>query len=128
MIIANLCSLSDQIVMETIQANPVSGNDAMDQSSDSTLVEPQTNSKTPRRIEEKEYLCTQCHESFKSAKLLRKHFLSVFFPSFMRKKCSILSWNYLRCTVVKNKRKHIPQERSTNTPSLHSSRRDKYRC
>lgn len=69
MIIVHLCSLSDQIAMETIQANPVSAAD-MDQSSDSisqiSLVEPQTNSKTPQRIEEKEYLCSQCHESFKA--------------------------------------------------------------
>lgn len=81
MIIANLCSLSDQIVMETIQTNPVSANDAVDQSSDSiSLMEPQTNSKTPRRIEEKEYLCSQCHENFKSAKLLRQRFLSREMP------------------------------------------------
>ena len=108
MIIANLCSLSDQIVMETIQANPVSGNDAMDQSSDSTLVEPQTNSKTPRRIEEKEYLCTQCHESFKSAKLLREHFLSHTTSLEMPFKCSTCGEGF--CDLL-SKRKHLSKHR-----------------
>lgn len=108
MIIGNLCSLSDQIVMETIQANPVSGNDAMDQSSDSTLVEPQTNSKTPRRIEEKEYFCSQCHVSFKSAKLLRKHFLSHTTSLEMPFKCSTCGEGF--CDLL-SKRKHLSKHR-----------------
>ena len=45
--------------METIQANPVSAANDMDRSSDCiSVVEPQTNSKTPQGIGEKGYLCS----------------------------------------------------------------------
>ena len=111
MIIVHLCSLSDQITMETIQTNPVSAAD-MDQSSDSiskiSLVEPQTNSKTPQRIEEKEYLCSQYHQSFKSAKLLRKHFFSHTTSLEMPFKCSTCGEGF--CDLLL-KRKHLSKHR-----------------
>ncbi len=90
--------------MQAIPVNPPSASDCdMERSSDT-----QTISKALQANGEKRYYCSQCHESFKNAKLLRKHFLSHTASLEMPFKCSTCGegfWDPL------SKQKHLAKHK-----------------
>lgn len=94
--------------METIPSTPLSATDDMERSSCSIFVESQTDLNASQSSGEKRYSCSECHESFENAKLLRKHFLSHTANLEMPFKCSTCGEGF--CDLL-SKQKHVAKHK-----------------